>query len=233
MVSTSLGDNLQRTKPLAEPGKLKRYVLTGAPGAGKTAIIRQFEVYGFSVVEEAATDIIAHHQAGGLDEPWFRDSFIDEIADLQRTRLLQSSYCPGEVQFHDRSIFCTAALSDYFGRPRSSSLTQELGRAVTECWFQPEVFFILSLGFVNAFSGAPNQFGGRDSFRAGCTRKCTGPSAFRLSLLNRRGLQNVRTRSKHSFEKSASEYRRSTGRKNTITLSGVTRREIIGAAARF
>jgi predicted ATPase len=38
---------------------MKRYVVTGGPGAGKTAVIRQLEMDGFSVVEEAATDIIA------------------------------------------------------------------------------------------------------------------------------------------------------------------------------
>jgi hypothetical protein len=37
---------------------MKRFILTGAPGAGKTAIIRQIELDGFSVVEEAATDIM-------------------------------------------------------------------------------------------------------------------------------------------------------------------------------
>jgi len=38
---------------------MKRYALTGAPGIGKTAIIRQLEIDEFSVVEEAATDVIA------------------------------------------------------------------------------------------------------------------------------------------------------------------------------
>jgi predicted ATPase len=134
--------------PFPQPAKLKRYILTGAPGAGKTVILRHLEVDGFSVVEEAATDVIAIKQAHGMDEPWSRHSFIDEIAALQRTRLRQSSYSPGEVQFHDRSIFCTAALSDYLGRPRSPLLSQELERAVANRWFQPEVFFIRSLGFI-------------------------------------------------------------------------------------
>ncbi len=135
-------------EPLEEPVKLKRYILTGAPGAGKTVIIRQLEVDGFSVVEEAATDVIALKQAHGLAEPWSRHSFIDEITHLQRTRLFESSHSPGEVQFHDRSIFCTAALSDYLGRPRSLFLSQELERVVARGCFQPEVFFIRSLGFI-------------------------------------------------------------------------------------
>ena len=42
---------------------MKKFILTGAPGAGKTAVVRQLELDGFSVVEEAATDIIALEQA--------------------------------------------------------------------------------------------------------------------------------------------------------------------------
>jgi len=48
---------------------MKRYIITGAPGSGKTAIIRQLELDGFSVVEEAATDIIAALQTHGTAEP--------------------------------------------------------------------------------------------------------------------------------------------------------------------
>lgn len=47
---------------------MKRFVLTGAPGSGKTVIIRQLELEGFSVVEEAATDVIALAQARGIAE---------------------------------------------------------------------------------------------------------------------------------------------------------------------
>jgi predicted ATPase len=35
------------------------YILTGAPGAGKTAVLRLLETRGYAVVEEAATDVIA------------------------------------------------------------------------------------------------------------------------------------------------------------------------------
>ena len=81
---------------------MRRFVITGAPGAGKTAIIRQLELVEFSVVEEAATDIIADAQARGTAQPWTHPSFIDEIAKLQRDRQIRASYQPDEVQFHDR-----------------------------------------------------------------------------------------------------------------------------------
>jgi predicted ATPase len=42
---------------------MRRFIITGAPGSGKTAILRQLGLDGFSVVEEAATDIIAAAQA--------------------------------------------------------------------------------------------------------------------------------------------------------------------------
>ena len=48
---------------------MKRYILTGAPGAGKTAILRHLELDGYGVVEEAATDIIALEQVQGVAEP--------------------------------------------------------------------------------------------------------------------------------------------------------------------
>jgi len=70
---------------------MRRFILTGAPGSGKTAIIRQLELDGFSVVEEAATDIIALEQARGVAEPWTHASFIGSITELQRRRQVRAS----------------------------------------------------------------------------------------------------------------------------------------------
>src|SRR5438067_7948042 len=97
---------------------MRRYIVTGAPGAGKTAIIRQLELDGFSVVEEAATDIIALWHAKGIAEPWTRPEFIDAIVSLQQTRERKGACLSDLVQFHDRSVVCTAALADYLRVPR-------------------------------------------------------------------------------------------------------------------
>jgi predicted ATPase len=61
-------------------------VLTGAPGVGKTAILRLLEQAGYPVVEEAATDVIALEHALGCQEPWLLPGFADVIVTLQRRR---------------------------------------------------------------------------------------------------------------------------------------------------
>jgi len=129
---------------------MRRFIITGAPGAGKTAIIRQLELDGFSVVEEAATDVIAAAQANGTVQPWTHPSFIDVVANLQKDRQIRASYQPDEVQFHDRCAVCTAALAIYLGHPRSSFLVSELERVKKEGIYQDRVFFIRNLGFTTA-----------------------------------------------------------------------------------
>jgi predicted ATPase len=127
---------------------MKRFIITGAPGSGKTAIIRQLELEGFSVVEEAATDIIAAAQARGTAEPWKHPSFIDEIATLQRDRRLRASHQPDGIQFHDRSAVCTAALAEYLGYSISPVLSAEIHRIRKDAIYENQVFFVRNLGFI-------------------------------------------------------------------------------------
>jgi predicted ATPase len=127
---------------------MRRFIITGAPGAGKTSIIRQLELDGFSVVEEAATDLIAAANAQGTVELWRDPSFIDAIAHLQRDRQIRASYQGHELQFHDRSVVCTAALAIHLGYPFSPFVAGELKRIRREAIYQMRVFFIRNLGFI-------------------------------------------------------------------------------------
>jgi predicted ATPase len=127
---------------------MKRFIITGAPGAGKTAIIRQLELDGFSVVEEAATDVIATAHAQGTAQPWTHPSFIDRIVNLQRERQIRASYLPDEVQFHDRCAVCAAALAVFLGYSFSPTLAGELARIKREAIYQNRVFLIRNLGFI-------------------------------------------------------------------------------------
>ncbi len=129
--------------------RMKRFVLTGTPGAGKTAVLRQLEVEGFRVVEEAATDVIQLQQALGVAEPWSHLSFIDSVVGLQSFRQACASVAPVDIQFHDRSVICTAALARYLEYPATDLLLRAIERIRREAVFEQSVFFMRGLGFIN------------------------------------------------------------------------------------
>jgi predicted ATPase len=129
---------------------MKRYILTGAPGVGKTAILRHLGLDGYEIVEEAATEIIAIEQAQGIAEPWSRASFIDAIVDLQRDRQLRAARLADDLQFFDRSPICTYALAKYLGYPSSPARSREIEHIEGQRIYQKKVFFIRSLGFITA-----------------------------------------------------------------------------------
>ncbi len=127
---------------------MKHFILTGAPGAGKTAILRQLEILGFPVVEEAATDVIALASAKGVAQPHANPAFIDAILDLQNRRRSTLALSPAEIAFHDRSAVCTLALADFLGFAPSPVLTQNLQAIAAERFYEKRVFFIRNLGFI-------------------------------------------------------------------------------------
>lgn len=124
------------------------FILTGAPGAGKTAILRMLELEGDGVVEEAATDTIALDHALGYDEPWNDPAFIDKVVALQRQRQDCVRAAARAAVFFDRSPVCTLVLSRYLGFATSRVLAREVDRAVTEGVYESTVFFIRNQGFV-------------------------------------------------------------------------------------
>jgi len=99
-----------------------------SPRRREDGVVRQLEFDGFSVVQEAADDIIVLEQARAIAEPWKYPSFIDSIVELQRRRHLRASHEPDEVQFHNRSAVCTAALAVFLGYRYSEALSAELKR---------------------------------------------------------------------------------------------------------
>jgi predicted ATPase len=127
---------------------VRGYVLTGAPGSGKTAVLRLLEVEGHVVVEEAATDVIALGEALGDREPWREHAFLDRIVALQRERQDRVRAAEAAVVFFDRSPVCTLALSHFLGFTPSRLLAGEVERVVAESVYETTVFFIRNLGFV-------------------------------------------------------------------------------------
>ena len=127
------------------------YILTGAPGSGKTAILRMLEDIGYRVVEEAATDVIAFGHALGCAEPWEEPGFIDKIVALQRQRHERALAGPNSgTVFFDRSPACTLALSRYLGFAPPQALAREVDRVMAGGSYEKTVFFIRNQGFVRA-----------------------------------------------------------------------------------
>jgi predicted ATPase len=124
---------------------MQRYILTGAPGAGKTVLLRALERAGHAVVEEAATDVIALAQAEGVTEPWTDPGFVDAIVTLQTQR---EARAVGDPMFFDRSPVCALALTRFLGHPVSPLLRAELDRIVAEGVYQRRVFLVRGLGFI-------------------------------------------------------------------------------------
>ena len=127
---------------------MKRFIMTGAPGSGKTSILRALAAMGYPVVAEAATDVIAAEHARGNAEPWRDPQFPDKIARLQRARLNEPAPAGARAQVHDRSAVCTLALARFLGFTLSAGLAEEVARITAPGIFDHRVLFVRPIGFI-------------------------------------------------------------------------------------
>jgi predicted ATPase len=127
---------------------MKRFILTGAPGSGKTSILRVLGQHGYAVVDEAATDVIAAGQARGVEQPWNELSFTRKIAKMQRCRQEEPVSSGAVAQVFDRSPVCTLALARWMDHPVPAALSEEIERISEQQVYERQVFFVRPLGFV-------------------------------------------------------------------------------------
>ena len=125
---------------------MRRWIVTGTPGAGKTSIVDELARRGHAVVREAATDVVAAHPAD--DEHWLRPAFLDDIVSLQRARELAPAPPGTSHQVFDRSPVCTLALARHLERDVPTLLADELARIERERTYERRVFYVEWLGFL-------------------------------------------------------------------------------------
>jgi predicted ATPase len=133
------------------PAQIKRFILTGTPGSGKTSVIRELEKLGHAVIHEAATDVISQEQAKGMKKPWEEPEFVDKITLMQKERQMNAA---GDLQFYDRSPFCTYALGKYLAHWKNTEFRHspvvlgEIDRCLKDRIYRNRVFFFENLGFI-------------------------------------------------------------------------------------
>jgi predicted ATPase len=131
--------------------EVRRFIFTGTPGSGKTSCLKELEKLGHAVIHEAATDVISQEQAKGMEKPWEEPNFVDQITLMQKEQQMNAA---GDLQFYDRSPFCTYTLGKYLANCKNTEFTpspvllDEIDRCLKNGVYQNRIFFFENLGFI-------------------------------------------------------------------------------------
>jgi len=88
---------------IVKPKKIKKCIITGGPGTGKTTLIQELKRRQYQVVEEIATIIIKRELEAGREHPTIdRDKFEQEIMNEQLSAEL--SLNSRKISFLDRGV---------------------------------------------------------------------------------------------------------------------------------
>ena len=115
----------------------QKYIITGAPGTGKTSIINELKGRGFNCLDENSRKIITKQIiTGGEILPWKNQiAFENKIANLRTQQYLASSEdC---IYFFDRSALdCIAYL-----KLNNLEVTSQIIENIKKCNFNKTVFY--------------------------------------------------------------------------------------------
>ena len=114
----------------------RKYIITGAPGTGKTAIINALIQKGYPCAKEISREIISEQLSTGGDVlPWKNQiAFENHVANLRKEQYLNSS--ESNNYFFDRSsIDCIAYL-----KANKLGVSTEITQIITQCVFNKQVF---------------------------------------------------------------------------------------------
>jgi len=118
-------------------GKIRRYVITGPPGSGKTSLINELKKSGYYCVEETARAFIKRELRRGGDRlPWKNVEAFNKI--MLKCRIRNFRDAKVGVTFFDRAI------PDFIAYTRLSKLVPEksLIQATKDYRYERIVFFV-------------------------------------------------------------------------------------------
>ncbi len=115
----------------------KKYIITGAPGTGKTSIINELKKRGFKCINENSREIIAEQifERGEI-LPWKNQiAFENKIANMRTQQYIDSpENC---ICFFDRSILDGIA----YMQVNNLKLTSQIIKNIKKCNFNKSVFY--------------------------------------------------------------------------------------------
>ena len=115
----------------------QRYIITGAPGTGKTSIINELKNRGFNCIDEDSRKVIAKEiMTGGEILPWKNQiAFESRIVNLRTQQYLSSSR--DSICFFDRSAIDSMA----YLKLNNLKATTEIIKDIKKCNFNKTVFY--------------------------------------------------------------------------------------------
>jgi len=115
----------------------QRYVITGAPGTGKTAIINALKERGYCCIDENSREIIAEQIInGGEILPWKNQIAFENLISSKRAKQYTNIPKDGTYFFDRSTIDCIAYL-----KANNLETSAEILEVIKNCAFNSNVFY--------------------------------------------------------------------------------------------